>query len=375
MCWERLHQDMTHSRKAKVHQHVEPVDAGFVDYDGADEPFYLTPDHDNPIDRAVKAVQEKYPALAADMVRINTGFYTFRGQNIQMKEVRGKVLVQMDNLNWNRGAFGDLWRFARDQDEIRALLPPSENSQKVKAKAHSAATVSIHRKGPTLSGRDEMNIREQERRMRVWPYFGDTRVEGDETRNVDVDAQYYDHHPHHHHIHEAPVSSISKRTPSYPPDTYHHHQIQPMLEVDARLQGRETFAGTPTGPPPGSAPLSARPPARALSPRVVGPPVLSARGPKRAARRRPDGRLPSNSTTIPIGGEDWLPDQSLDQSLLSRSARSTRKPTPADVLQRNRVQGATARGSPTYAHVSEAATALDERVSRMERDLYDSGRA
>ena len=36
----------------------------------------------------------------------------------------------MDNLNWNRGAFGDLWRFARDQDEIRALLPPSENSQK-----------------------------------------------------------------------------------------------------------------------------------------------------------------------------------------------------------------------------------------------------
>jgi hypothetical protein len=84
---------MTHSRKAKVHQHVEPVDAGFVDYDGADEPFYLTPDHDNPIDRAVKAVQEKYPALAADMVRINTGFYTFRGQNIQMKEVRGKVLT------------------------------------------------------------------------------------------------------------------------------------------------------------------------------------------------------------------------------------------------------------------------------------------
>ena len=39
------------------------VDSGFVDYDGPAEPFPLTPDHDNPIDRAVKAVHEKCASL------------------------------------------------------------------------------------------------------------------------------------------------------------------------------------------------------------------------------------------------------------------------------------------------------------------------
>jgi hypothetical protein len=71
--------------------------------------------------------QECEFAQLDEFVKINDGFYRFRGMHVNITVMKDKLVIRDEShrqTGWNRGAWGDIGRFLRDMEARTPQVPP-----------------------------------------------------------------------------------------------------------------------------------------------------------------------------------------------------------------------------------------------------------